>query len=135
MYLFDTNALSEVMKKRPNHALIQRLSNVPGHLQFTSCICVMELRYGARRRVDHQTFWRRIETELLSLVAILPITEDTAILAGDIAAKLSLRGLGVSAEDLLIASTAIGASMTLVTANIRHFEKIPDLKFENWLAE
>lgn len=57
MYLFDTNIMSEVMKKRPEPVLMEHLSKVSAGVQFTSCICVMELRYGSRRRPDHKIFW------------------------------------------------------------------------------
>lgn len=134
MYLFDTNVLSEILKKKPNEALMQRLSGVGASSQFTSCICVMELRYGSRRRSDHETFWRKIEEQLLSRVEILEITAATCVLAGDIAARLSLKGMGISAEDLLIGAAALAAGMTLVTANMKHFEKIPGLKIENWIS-
>ena len=133
MYLFDTNVLSEILKKKPNEALMLRLSRVEASLQFTSCICVMELRYGSRRRPDHDSFWRKIEEQLLSRAGILEITADTCLLAGDIAARLSQKGIGISAEDLLIGASALASGMTLVTANTRHFEKIPGLKAENWL--
>lgn len=133
MYLFDTNVLSEVLKKKPNGSLLQRLSGIPAEAQCTSCICLMELRYGSRRRADHETFWKRIEAELLSRVEIIPVTSDIALLAGDIAAELSLQGKGISPEDLLIGASALASEMTLVTANTRHFEVIRDLKVENWL--
>jgi tRNA(fMet)-specific endonuclease VapC len=94
----------------------------------------MELRYGSRRRSNHESFWKRIQEELLSRVEVLGIAEETAILAGDIAAELSMRGLGISAEDLLIAATALQTDLTLVTANTKHFEIIPGLKLENWMT-
>ena len=135
MYLFDTNILSEVIKKKPNHSLLLRLSKIPASRQFTSCISVMELRYGSSRRPDHKAFWERIEKELLSKVRTLPGTHDAAIIAGDVAAALSLRGLGISPEDLLIAATALNGNMTFVTANERHFNNISNLKVENWLEK
>jgi tRNA(fMet)-specific endonuclease VapC len=133
MYLFDTNVLSETIKRKPSTTLIQRLKEVASEPQFTSCICVMELRYGSRRRSDHDAFWKRLEAELLSRVEVVDITTDIAILAGDIAAILSKKGIGISAEDLLIAATALTADMTLITVNVKHFEKIPGLKIENWI--
>jgi tRNA(fMet)-specific endonuclease VapC len=133
MYLFDTNVLSEVLKKKPNTSLMQHLSQISGTLQFTSCICLMELRYGSSRRRDHESFWKRIQDELLSRVEVLDITEEIAILGGDVAAELSIQGRGISAEDLLIAATALQVDMTLVTANTKHFEVIPSLKLENWI--
>ena len=133
MYLFDTNVLSETIKRKPNTTLIQRLKEVESEPQFTSCICVMELRYGSRRRSDHDAFWKRLEAELLSRVEVVDITTNIAILAGDIAGILSRKGIGISAEDLLIGATALTADMTLITANVKHFEKIPGLKIENWI--
>lgn len=133
MYLFDTNILSEALKKRPAHGLLERLSDIPGHLQYTSCICVMELRYGSKRRPDHESFWKRIEDKLLSPVKTLPVADNTALIAGDIAANLSSRGRGIAPEDLLIAATAVENGLTLVTANQRHFSGIEGLKTENWL--
>lgn len=133
MYLFDTNILSEVMKKSPTPALMERLSRISASDQFTSCICVMELRYGSRRRPDHKIFWQRIETEVLSKVVILPITVEIAIISGDLAFILSGKGRGISPEDLLIAATAIRNDLILITANERHFIGIPNLKVENWV--
>lgn len=133
MYLFDTNILSELIKKKPNQSLLKRLSKIPARTQFTSCITVMELRYGSSRRPDHELFWEKIKNELLSRVRTLPITHETAITAGDVAAALSLKGQGISPEDLLIAATALNSNMVLVTANERHFNIISGLRVENWL--
>jgi tRNA(fMet)-specific endonuclease VapC len=133
MFLFDTNILSNVIKKKPSVTLLERLSKTPGNEQFTSCICVLELRYGSRRRTDHDSFWKRIEHEILNMVHVLPITETTAMIAGDIAARLSLDGQSIAAEDLLIASTAVEYEMMLITANEKHFASIPKLRIENWL--
>jgi predicted nucleic acid-binding protein len=46
MYLLDTNALSELLKKRPKSQFLTRLRRHPPEMFFTSCICVMELRHG-----------------------------------------------------------------------------------------
>jgi|SRR5580765_4411355 len=39
----------------------------------------------------------------------------------------------IATRDLKIAAIAIAAKGTLLTANRRDFEKVPGLKFENWL--
>lgn len=36
--------------------------------------------------------------------------------------------------DLLIASVAITRNYILVTNNTRHYNRIPDLKLENWIS-
>ena len=134
MYLFDTNILSEVLKKQPNPHLIDRLARTPASSQFTSCICVLELRYGSQRRQDHQLFWRRIRAELLSPVTVLGLSENAAVIAADILAFLERRGEPIGVPDALIAATALEAGLTMVTGNVRHFRRIPKLRVENWLA-
>jgi len=55
MYLLDTNILSELVKKCPNHNLLQHLQSNPSQSLFTSCICVMELRFGSALRKDFKS--------------------------------------------------------------------------------
>jgi predicted nucleic acid-binding protein len=134
VYLLDTNILSEVLRKRPNARMMERLGKTSRASQLTSCICVLELRYGSRRRQDHELFWGRIQTQLLSEVTVLGLTEKEAITAGDLLAILDRRGEAISLPDALIAATALEAGLTMVTGNTRHFQRIPNLKVENWLA-
>src|SRR5713101_5079589 len=84
MYLLDTNALSELLKKRPKPQFLTRLRRHPPDMFFTSSICVMELRHGSRRREDHAAFWQRITHEVLSRVTILHCSFAEAVVAGDI---------------------------------------------------
>jgi predicted nucleic acid-binding protein len=132
--LLDTNILSEVLRKSPNAKLIGRLAQTSRTAQFTSCICVVELRYGSRRRKDHELFWERIRSQILPEVTILGLTDREAIIAGDLLALLERRGEPLPLPDALIAATALEAGLTVVTANIRHFQRIPHLKIENWLV-
>lgn len=132
-YLLDTNILSELIKKQPNPHLISRLASKPPQALFTSCICVMELRFGSALRKDFESFWVRIGDEILSRVTILPLEHDDALTAGDILATLQRTGKAIGMEDVLIASTALRYQCTLVTANTRHFYNIRELAVENWL--
>lgn len=132
MFLFDTNVLSEVIRKRPSAALLERLRAIPPNAQFTCAICVLEMRYGSRSRKDHEYFWTRIEQEVLSRVNVLEIGYRECVYAGDLWASLRATGKEISFPDLLIAATAIANGLTLVTRNVKHFEGIPRLKVENW---
>ena len=133
MYLLDTNALSELRKKRPKPQFLARLWQHPAETFFTSSICVMELRHGSRRREDHPAFWQRIIHEVLSRVTILDFGVPEALVAGDVLAHLARRGTLIGVEDLLIGATALVRAYTVVTGNVRHFERIPNLQIENWL--
>ena len=134
MYLLDTNILSELVKKRPDHNLLQHLQSNPSQLLFTSCICVMELRFGSALRKDFKSFWQNIEREIISRINVIPLGHEEVLIAGDILAELKKRGKSIGIEDVLIGSTALSHNLIMVTANVRHFSKIKRLKVENWIA-
>lgn len=133
-YLLDTNILSQLIKKHPDTQLITRLASKSPHSLLTSCICVMELRFGSALRKNFESFWLRIFEEILSKVHILPLGFEEMLIAGDTLAHLQQTGNQIGIEDILIASTALNHQCIMVTANTRHFSKIPGLIVENWLT-
>jgi tRNA(fMet)-specific endonuclease VapC len=85
---------------------------------------VYEGIYYGQERTRHETGFR----EFLDGVTVLGITRSVArqfaILRGDLRAKVQLIGQ----TDLLIAATAIQHNLTLVTRNIKDYQRIPNLK-------
>ena len=47
--------------------------------------------------------------------------------------KLERRGQKIDSLDLLIGATAVAENYILVTGNVKHFERIPGLRIENWM--
>ena len=92
MYLLDTNILSELVKKRPDRNLLQHLQSNSSQSLFTSCICVMELRFGSALRSDFKSFWQNIEREIIFRVNVMPLGYEEVLKAGDILAELKKRG-------------------------------------------
>jgi tRNA(fMet)-specific endonuclease VapC len=133
MYLLDTNILSELVKKRPNPGFLERLRSEPSEMLHTSSICVTELRHGSSLRDDFEIFWKKITDNIISRISILEFGENEAYTAGDILAQLQKKGKMIGIEDIYIAATAISHNFTLVTANTRHYERIDNLKIENWI--
>ncbi|MHA6691860.1 hypothetical protein [Devosia sp. A449] len=43
------------------------------------------------------------------------------------------RGTPIGSHDLLIAAHALSLDLTLITANVREFARVPNLRVENWL--
>ena len=68
-------------------------------------------------------------------MTILDFSISEAVVAGDIFAHLARRGELIGMEDVLIGATALVREYTVVTGNVRHFERIPDLQIENWFIE
>ena len=134
MYLLDTNVLSRLVRKQGDPGLLRKLREQPAESLFTSCICVMELRHGAARRDDGGALWRQIEGQILTRVQILGIGVEEAVLAGGVLAYLWKVGKPIDVEDVLIRATAVTRSLTVVTNNLAHFRRIPNLPVEDWLV-
>jgi len=133
MYLLDTNILSELVKKNPNNNLMIRLESIPSASLYTASICVMELRYGVLRRGNPSDLWSKIEKSILSKVQILNFYYKDALRAAEVLSELHSIGQPVGIEDIMIGSIALSNGLVIVSANTKHFSRIPDLKLENWL--
>jgi tRNA(fMet)-specific endonuclease VapC len=131
-FLLDTNVLSEVLKKRPTPAVLDRIEEFEDTGLSTSSITVMELRFGAARHPKGERLWEQITEELLPRVEVLPIDGSVGQRAGEILADLEARGLVIGIEDVLIAATALVHGLTVATRNLRHFQRISELSAESW---
>lgn len=134
-YLFDTDAISELLRPRPLQAYVQWLESIPRHAQFTSAVTVGELFKGAFRSAAKERHLVNIEERVLPAVTILPFDLSTARIFGMIRAELEMTGNILPDADLQIAATAIYHDLELVTGNIRHFQRIPNLRMNPILAD
>lgn len=130
-YMLDTNILSDLIKN-PNGAAARRIA-IPDVEQVccTSLIVACELRYGACKK-GSSVLSARIE-QLLDVLPVLPLEDDVARQYAEIRTALERMGHPIGSNDLLIASHAIALNVTLVTANLGEFLRVPKLKSENWL--
>jgi len=133
MYLLDTNILSELVKKNPNKKLIDRLETVPSASLYTASICVMEFRYGTLRMENGADLWAKIQNKIISRLQILNFTYKEALKAAEILYELLSVGRPIGIEDVMIASIALSNRFIVVSGNIRHFSRVPNLPVENWL--
>jgi predicted nucleic acid-binding protein len=134
-YLFDTDAISELLRPRPLQAYVQWLGSIPRDAQFTSAVTVGELFKGAFRSAAKERHLINIEERVLPAVTILPFDLSTARVFGMIRAELEMTGNILPDADLQIAATAIYHDLELVTGNIRHFQRIPNLRLNPILAD
>jgi len=133
MYLFDTDSLSNILKKNPSVLLIEKLMALPGELQFTTSINISEIYFGAYRSVNRKKILQAYEKKVFPNLNILPFDTDSGKIYGRIKAQLEKKGLPKSEPDLRIAAIVIQHNMVLVTGNIKHFIDIPGLNVENWI--
>ena len=132
MYLFDTDVLSNLMKRSPSHDLLKRVGSVPVGSRFTSSITLGELVYGARRR-GSGSLMEKIEERVAAKLPILPFDADAARRYGEIRADLERQGTPIGDADVRIAAIAFARNLIVVTGNVRHFQRVPYLSVENWL--
>lgn len=134
-YLLDTDILSNLLKRSSSIALIAKLAMVPARQQYTSSITLGELVYGATRAGARSAMLlAQIEQRLLPELPILPFDDLAARRYGLLRADLERQGMPLAEADLRIAAIALTHSLTLVTGNVRHFGRVPELTVENWLV-
>ncbi len=134
-YLFDTDAISEVYKRRPNGAYLAWLANIPRRDQFTSAVVIGEMYAGAFLVRSPARFLANIRDRLLQEVTVLPFDVGVAEVYGRVRAELQRSGRPIPDTDLQIAATAIAHGLTLVTGNVRHHARVPGIELSRVLAE
>jgi len=94
-----------------------------------SVITIVELVHGVQRADTEERRQRRqtFVDELIRDVPVYPITIEIARIAGRIEGGQAAQGVNIAFEDLLIAATALQLGFGVITGNVRHFEKIPNL--------
>jgi tRNA(fMet)-specific endonuclease VapC len=77
----------------------------------------------------------RPERVLPAHLPVLPFDAAAARRDGEVRARLERLGPPIGDADLRIAAIALARGLTVVTANARHFQRVPGLTVENWLEE
>ncbi len=133
MYLFDTDALSRIIRRNPSISFIKKLASVPPRQQFTTAITVGEMIYGAHKSNRPAYFISKLNSLVWPNIQILPFDRDSAEIYGKIRAELEKKGTPLTEPDIRIASIALCHKLVLVTGNVKHFSRISRLTIENWL--
>ncbi len=129
-YLLDTNILSAAIKN-PGGPVTERLRGLSGDDVCTSIVVASELRFGAVWR-DSAVLTAKVDS-LLASILVLPLEAGVDEHYADIRASLAKAGTPIGQNDLFIAAHVRALGLMLVTDNVREFERVPELKLENWL--
>jgi tRNA(fMet)-specific endonuclease VapC len=144
-YMLDTDILVYVLRglKTPNarsearkraeriHARIERELR-DGATVYVSMVTVCELEYGSERALDPE----KERHALYKILAPFELMGGDAVNLprhyGRIRRELELAGQLIGAMDLMIAAHARAMGVTLVTNNVREFDRIQGLRVANW---
>ena len=131
MYLLDTNICIYIINKKPLK-VIEQIKCLQPHQIKLSSISLGELEYGVSKSRDRE----RNRTALIHFVAafdIVAFNDADAEIYGLLRADLEKKGKIIGPYDLQIAAQALTRDLILVTNNTSEFERIPNLKLENWV--
>ena len=134
MYVFDTDVLSLLMKGRLPSKARERLAAIPSERARTTTITLGELFYGALRSGAARRWLTAID-QVTAHLSCLPFDEGAAKQYGELRAHLEAEGRRLDDADLRIAAICVSTDHVLVSGNSRHFERVPGLKFENWIRK
>ncbi|MEB2342992.1 MAG: PIN domain-containing protein [Flavobacteriia bacterium] len=129
-YLIDTDICVAFFRK------VRQVAEPIEGLEFgdlhISEITLAELTYGAYRSARPE-YHLGLIADFSSGVNVIPISPSLDLFAAE-KARMQLEGRPVDNFDLLIGTTAVFHELTLVTGNIRHFERLQGIKLEDWTA-
>ena len=132
-YMLDTNICIYAIKKKPESVLLRLRDNMEKGLCISS-ITLAELQYGVCKSAHPERNAAAL-MQFLAILEVMPFDDRAATEYGNLCAYLQKQGKPIGTMDMLIASHARALSLTMVTNNMREFERVPELKLENWATE
>lgn len=128
-FLIDTNIIIYSLKNAGN--VNDNFLKYKEEEMSLSVISYGELVFGAKKSGSVEKNLKTVEY-IKSIFSLVDVTPDVMDVFGELKAKIQKTGRIIDDMDLLIASTAIAENMILVTHNMKHFEKIPNLQIQDW---
>ncbi|HLD84457.1 MAG TPA: PIN domain-containing protein [Coxiellaceae bacterium] len=128
-YILDTDTLIYFLKG--HQQVVEKISIMSRSELSTTIINQAELLYGAFNSTKKSHNLKKIQA-FLKEIPILEFSSAAALIFAE--QKVQLKGAGkmLADMDLMIASIVLANSGILVTNNVKHFERIKKLQFENW---
>lgn len=129
-YLLDTNICIYGMKNRYK-SLTEKLLTIHPQDIWISSVTVAELEYGAAKSEWSERTRIRF-LEFLASFQIVDFTVQDSRAFGEIRSQLESVGTPIGPYDLMIAAQAIAHDHILVTHNVKEFDRIKHLQWEDW---
>jgi len=130
--LIDASIFIEAERGRLD--LTARVTDRPDEEAFVSVVTASELLHGVHRAAHADQRARRAAfvEGLLQRLPVLDVDLATARAHARTWAELAAAGERIGPHDLWLAATCIAHGLTLITANVREFARVPGLRLESW---
>ena len=132
-FLLDTNICIYIAKQKPLSVFRKFEQLAVGEVAM-STITYGELLFGAQKS-HHPRQAMKILDELTSMILALPIPTEAGKQYGKIRNNLEKKGTPIGNNDLWIAAHALTLGVSLVTNNVKEFQRVKNLKIENWIND
>jgi tRNA(fMet)-specific endonuclease VapC len=128
--LIDTSVIIELERSRWPLIALDKIAH--GDTLALASITASELLAGVHRTAARPQRIQRSEfvESVLSEIPILPFDEAIARTHARLTAELASTGQLIGAYDMIIAATAISGGYILMTHDVNHFQRVPDLEVE-----
>ena len=129
MILIDTDICIELL--RGNKKVIEKRKEENDTIAL-SFMTVSELYYGAYKsnKPSHNT---SLVEEFILTVNVIQSSLRISKRFGDLKSKLQREGILIEDADIFVAATCLETCEKLITGNIKHYNRIDELKIENWI--
>ena len=129
--MLDTNTVSALIRSPQLRSVRERLVGFGTDRVCISIISSAEISYGFAKRPSDKL--RRNLDLLLETLPVVPFEAPADAEYGALRGHLAAIGRPIGPNDLFIAAHALALDLTLITANIGEFSRVPNLRVENWL--
>lgn len=131
-YLLDTNICIYIINRKPPEVFRHFDGLSVGEIAISS-ITGAELAHGVAKSGSPRN--QQALEKFLTPLDILPFDAQAMQHYGRLRAQLEKQGTPIGPLDTLIAAHALALGCTLVTNNLREFERVPGLSLENWAPD
>lgn len=129
-FLIDTDTCIYITKRKPIN-VIDKFKKLQVGAVAMSVVNYGELYCGTEKSEHVKKAHAALES-LIGVIPVLPLPQEAAKHYGHIRAYLEKKGKIIGNNDLWIAAHCLTLNITLVTNNVREFQRVPKLRVENW---
>ncbi len=131
--MLDTNICIALIKQKPAN-VVKKFNDFQVGEICISTVTLAELRYGVAKSQYQEKNQAALDDFILPL-EIAEFDEAAANYYGVLRASLEKKGTPIGSMDLMIGAHALSQNLTIVTNNVREFNRIPKLVVVDWFND